>query len=143
MARGAANARSALQIPCEPRSQATRCQLTVHRRPRFEIAERLPRRPRRHQQRVRDEHPRRSSMRAKETNRLSRLDQQRLVVLEIAKRRHNRLVRLPIPRRFARAAIDDEIIGALGDIGIEVVHQHAQRRFLRSLARQGRPRAIG
>ena len=29
------------------------------------------------------------------------------------------------------AAVDDQIVGPLGDVGIEVVHQHAQRGFLR------------
>ena len=36
---------------------------------------------------------------------------------------------LPVARRAADAAIDDELAGLLGDLGIEVVHQHAQRRF--------------
>ena len=37
------------------------------------------------------------------------------------------------------AAVDDEIVGPLGDVGIEIVHQHPQRGFLRpSLARQRR-----
>ena len=28
------------------------------------------------------------------------------------------------------AAVDDELVGALGDLGVEVVHQHPQRGFL-------------
>ena len=37
--------------------------------------------------------------------------------------------RLPVARGPADAAIDDELARALGDVGIEIVHQHAQRRF--------------
>ena len=40
-------------------------------------------------------------------------------------------------RGFPGTAVDDEILGPLGDVGIEVVHQHPQRGFLLpSLARQ-------
>ena len=38
--------------------------------------------------------------------------------------------RLPGARRLAGAAVDDEVVGIFGDLGIEVVHQHAQGRFL-------------
>ena len=31
----------------------------------------------------------------------------------------------------AGAAVDDQILGTLGDLGIEIVHQHPQRGFLR------------
>ena len=36
---------------------------------------------------------------------------------------------LPVARRAADAAIDHELLGPLGDRGIEIVHEHAQRRF--------------
>ena len=50
---------------------------------------------------------------------------------------------LPRARRLAGAAVDDEIVGSLGHLGIEVVHQHAQRGFLRpALARQRACRAV-
>ena len=35
-----------------------------------------------------------------------------------------------LPRRPPGAAVDDEVVGVLGDLGVEVVHQHAQGRFL-------------
>ena len=35
-----------------------------------------------------------------------------------------------LPRRPPGAAVDDEVVRALGDLGVEVVHQHAQGRFL-------------
>ena len=38
--------------------------------------------------------------------------------------------RLPAARRPPRAAVDDEVVGVLGHVGIEVVHQHPHRGFL-------------
>ena len=64
-------------------------------------------------------------------DRLSRLHEQRLVVLERAQRRDDRVERLPAARGAAGAAVDDEIVGPFGDLGIEIVHQHPQRGFLR------------
>src|SRR5438309_1575248 len=34
------------------------------------------------------------------------------------------------PRRLAAAAVDDQLLGPLGDGRIEVVHQHPERRLL-------------
>src|ERR1700690_555392 len=47
---------------------------------------------------------------------------------------------LPIPRGLAAAAIDDQILRLLGNLWIEVVHQHSQRGFLLpTFARKGGP----
>ena len=35
--------------------------------------------------------------------------------------------RPPVARGPAGAAVDDEVVGALGVLGVEVVHQHPQR----------------
>ena len=112
--------------------------LAVHRQAAMlEVAERLPGRPGRHEQRVGDQHARRAGVRAEDADRLARLHEQRLVVLESRSDGDDRVERLPVARRLARAAVDDEIVGALGDVGIEIVHQHAQRGFLRpALARE-------
>ena len=60
----------------------------------------------------------------------------------VAQRRDDRVERLPVARRASRAAVHDEIVRPLGDVGIEVVHQHAQRGFLLpSLAGDARCRA--
>ena len=37
---------------------------------------------------------------------------------------------LPVAGRLAGAAVDHEVLGALGDLGVEVVHEHAQGRLL-------------
>ena len=53
--------------------------------------------------------------------------------------RDDRVEGVPAARRAAGAAVDDEIVGAFGDVGIEIVHQHPQRGFLEpSPARQRR-----
>src|SRR5205823_339433 len=57
-------------------------------------------------------------------------DEQRLVVLEHAERRDDRVERLPRARRTRAAPVDDELFRTLGDVGVEVVHQHAQGAFL-------------
>ena len=61
--------------------------LAVHRQALvLEIAEVLPRGPRGHEQGVGDEHARRARVRAEDADRLARLHEQRLVVLERAQR---------------------------------------------------------
>ena len=50
--------------------------------------------------------------------------------LEPAQRRDDRVERLPRARGAPRAAVDDEVGGILGDLGVEVVHEHAQRGLL-------------
>src|SRR5260370_42593881 len=38
--------------------------------------------------------------------------------------------RRPVPCRFAGAAVDDEVLRPLGNLGVEVVAEHPQRRLL-------------
>ena len=40
------------------------------------------------------------------------------------------MIAIPIARRFARAAIDDQILRPLGNFLVKIVHQHAHGRFL-------------
>ena len=40
----------------------------------------------------------------------------------------------PRPRRAAGPAVDDEVVGVLGDLRVEVVHEHPERGFLRPAA---------
>ena len=76
-------------MPCDadvdPRSGR---HLAVHRQAAvFEVPERLPVGPGRHEQRVGDEHARRPGMRAEDADGLARLHEQRFVVLERPQRR--------------------------------------------------------
>ena len=40
------------------------------------------------------------------------------------------MIAIPIARRLARAAVDDQILWALGNVLVKIVHQHAHGRFL-------------
>ena len=79
---------------------------------------------------VGDENARRVLVGAENADRLARLDEQRLVVAEPLQRGHDGIEALPVARRLADPSIDDELLGPLGHLRIEVVHQHPQGRFL-------------
>ena len=100
----------------------------------LELAEVVPGRPLADEVRVRDEHARRPLVRAEDADGLAALDEQRLVVREAAELADDGVEGVPAPRGAAGAAIDDEVVGVLRDLGIEVVHEHPQRRFLRPAA---------
>ena len=126
-----------LTADIDPRA---RRHLAEHHQPlAVEFVEMLPGRPMRHQVRIRDQHARRVRMRAEHADRLARLHQQRLVRLQPAQRRDDAVVAVPVARRAADAAIDDQLARALRHLGIEVVHQHAQRRFGEPRLRGDRP----
>ena len=94
-----------------------------------EFPEVLPVGPGRHQVGVGDEHARRFWVGPEDADRLAGLDQQGLVRFEIPERRDDRLVGLPVPGRLPDPPVDHEVLGALRDLGVEVVHQHAERRL--------------
>ena len=104
--------------------------LAVHHEPlAIELVEVVPGRPVRHEVGVGDQDARRVGMGAEHADRLARLDEQGLVALEAPQRRDDAVERLPVARGAADAAIDDQLARPLGDVGIEIVHQHAHRRF--------------
>ena len=96
----------------------------------LELAEVLPVRPLADQVRVGDENARRHGVGAKDADRLSALDEQGLVVFELAQSADNGVEAIPVARRLPGAAVDDQVFGALGNLGVEVVHQHPERGFL-------------
>jgi hypothetical protein len=103
----------------------------------IELAEVLPGGPAADQVGVGDQHPRRLVVGLPHADRRPDCTKQRLVALEPPQLAHDRVVVGPRPRRLAEPAVDDQLARALGDVGIEVVHQHAQRGLLRpALARQ-------
>ncbi len=117
----------ALAADVDPRARG---HLAVHHQAlAIELAEVVPGRPVRHQVGIGDEHARRVGVGAEHAHRLARLDEQRLVGLEAAQRRDDAVEGLPIARGAADAAVDDELARPLGDVGVEIVHQHAQRRL--------------
>ncbi len=101
-----------------------------HQAVALELAEDVPGRPLADQVGVGDEHARRPGMRPHDTDRLARLDEQRLVALEPAKLPDDGVEGGPGASRSARPAVDDEVVGILSDLRIEVVHEHPERRFL-------------
>jgi hypothetical protein len=114
-----------LRADVDPRS---RRHLAEHHQPlAVELVKVLPRRPLRHEVRVRQQHARRIRMRAEHADRLAALHEQRLVGLEPLQRFDDRVEARPVARRTADAAVDDEFGRVLGDLGVEVVVQHPQR----------------
>ena len=105
--------------------------LAVHRETEpLEAPELLSGRPRRHQQRIRDQDAGSVLVRPEDTDGLSGLDEERLVATQPHQSRNDRLEALPVPGGAARAAVHDQLVGLLGDVGVEVVLEHSQRRLL-------------
>lgn len=65
-----------------------------------------------------------------DADRAAGLDEHRLVLLEGAQGPHHRVEGAPVAGRLARAAVDDELVGVLGDLRVEVVLQHPQGGLL-------------
>ena len=65
-----------------------------------------------------------------DAHRLAALDEQRLVVGQPAQLANDRVERRPAARRPAGAPVDHQGVRVLGDLRIEVVHQHPQDGFL-------------
>ena len=85
--------------------------LAVHGQPAIlQVPEGFPGRPRRHQQRVGNQHPRRMLVRAEDADGLAGLHDQGLVVVELLQRRDDGVEGRPAPGGAARAAVHDQIV---------------------------------
>ena len=105
--------------------------LPVHREPGpLQLPERLPVGPLGDEEGVGDQDPRGPRVRPEDGYGLARLHEQGLVVVEALQRADDGPEALPVAGRLARPAVDDEVFGALGHLGVEVVHEHAQGRLL-------------
>ena len=105
--------------------------LAVHHQPgRVELAEVRPRRPLGDEVGVGDQHARRVRVGLEHRHRLAGLHEQRLVVPEPGELAPDRLQAGAVARRLADPAVDDEVLRALGDVRVQVVVEHAQRRLL-------------
>src|SRR5262245_729486 len=69
-------------------------------------------------------------MRPEDADRLARLDKQRFIILKGCERTDDGVEGVPVARRLACAAIDDQLIRFFGDIRVKIVHEHSQRRLL-------------
>ena len=96
----------------------------------LEVAEDVPGRPLADEVRVRDEDARRPRVRPDDPDRLAGLDEQRLVVGEAPELADDGVEGVPAAGRATGPAVDDEVVRVLGDLGVQVVHEHPQDRFL-------------
>lgn len=118
----------ALGADVDPRARG---HLAVHRQAkRFEAAELLPGGPVADQVGVGDQHAGRPLVGLHDADRAAGLDEHRLVLLQAAQGADHRVEGVPVAGGLAGAAVDDELVGVLGHLGVEVVLQHAQRGFL-------------
>src|SRR5207244_12609776 len=62
--------------------------------------------------------------------RLAHLNWQGVVVSDLTQSRTDRVKRFPATRRPPRPTVHHQVFGTLGNLGVEVVAEHAQRRFL-------------
>ncbi len=99
--------------------------------------------PGRHEQAVGDEHARRLGRRREDRDGLSGLDQERLVVAQRLERGDDGVKGRPRAGGSTAPAVDDEVVRALRDVGIEVVHEHPQGRLLRPAAAVQGPAMVG
>ena len=95
----------------------------------IELVEVLPVGPVRHQVGVGDQHARGVGVGLEDADRLAGLHQQGLVFIQLFQGGDDLVVALPVARGATDAAVHHQLLGVLGDFRVEVVHQHAQRRF--------------
>ena len=128
----------ALRADIDPRARG---HLPVHHEAfAIELVEMTQRCPVRHEIGVGDQHARRVRLGAKHADRLAGLHAQRLVGFERAQRGDHAVEAFPVARGAADAAVDHKLVRLLRHVGIEIVHQHPQRR-LRQPAPGGKLRA--
>ncbi len=108
-----------------------RSHLSVHREPqRLEAAELGPVGPVGNEVRVRDQHARCPLVGREDAHRTARLHEHRLVALQGLERAHQRVEAAPVACGTAGAAVDDQVVGSLGHLGVEVVLQHPKGALL-------------
>src|SRR5438067_3575270 len=79
---------------------------------------------------IRDQYPRRFIVGAEFADRLARLNEQGLVVFKPAQRTDNGIETFPTSGGPSGTAVNDQPLRRFRDLRIEIVHQHAQGRFL-------------
>ena len=96
----------------------------------FQLVKFFPVRPVAHQVRVANQHAWRVFVRLKDSDRFARLHQQGLIVFQRLQRVDDGVVALPIARGATGSAIHHEVLRALSDVRVQIVHQHAHGGFL-------------
>ena len=90
----------------------------------------LPRGPFADEVGVGDDDARGHLVRRKDGDGLAGLDEERVFRAETFELADDGVEALPVARGAADATVDDEVLGALGHFGVEVVHQAAEGGFL-------------
>ena len=117
----------ALRADVDPRA---RRHLAVHHQAlAIEFMKVLPGRPMGDQIGIGDQHTGRVGVGLENAGGLAGLHEQRLIALQTPERRSDLVEGVPIAGGAADAAVDHQFAGPFGDIRVEIVHQHAQRRF--------------
>ncbi|GAA2780016.1 hypothetical protein GCM10020219_059410 [Nonomuraea dietziae] len=70
-------------------------------------------------------------MRAEHADGTAGLHEQGLVALQRGERADKRVERGPVTRGLAGTAVDDQLLGVLGDFRVQVVLEHPERGLLR------------
>ncbi len=96
----------------------------------FEPPELLPVRPVAHQVGVGDQHARRPLVGLHDADGAAGLHEHGLVLLQRPQRAHHGVERPPVAGGLPGAAVDDQLVGVLGDLGVEVVLEHPQGGLL-------------
>lgn len=105
--------------------------LAVHGQPElFQPAELLPVGPVADEVGVGDEDAGRPLVGLHDADGTAGLDEHGLVLLEGLEGADHGVEGAPVAGGLARAAVDDELVGVFGDLGVEVVLQHPQGGFL-------------
>ncbi len=94
-----------------------------------EFVEVFPARPVWHQVGVGDQYARGVAMGLEHADRLAGLHQQGLVVVQVGQTFDDLVVAFPVTCRTTDTTVNHQFFRVLGDFRVEVVHQHAQRRF--------------
>ena len=94
-----------------------------------EFVEVFPAGPVRHQVGVGDQYARGIAVGLEYADGFAGLHQQGFVVVEVGQAFDDLVVALPVARGPADAAVHHQLFRVLGHLWVEVVHQHAQRRF--------------
>ena len=85
--------------------------------------------PMRHQVGIGDQHAWGVRVALENGHRFAGLHQQSLVIFQLAQRIQDGVKRLPVARRLPAPAIDDQLLRFLGDLGVQVVLDHAVSCF--------------
>ncbi|MNC46017.1 hypothetical protein D3C75_950120 [compost metagenome] len=110
---------------------AARCHLPVHGQPFLvQLVKGVPVGPGRNQIGIRQQNTRGVRMGTEDGHRFAGLNQQRFIVRKRGQRLDYCVIASPVAGRFTNAAIDNQLPGMLCHLGVQIVHQHAQRGFL-------------